>query len=89
MTFSHVIYLELARLIISWQWLTEVDSPLKSSAFQFCIKYGYDSPAESSFMLNMPDSPVQSSPVQSDFVLRMADSPVESSFVLSMSDSPV
>jgi hypothetical protein len=24
MTFSHVIYLELARLIISWQWVTEV-----------------------------------------------------------------
>jgi hypothetical protein len=23
-TFSHVIYLELARLIVSWQWVTEV-----------------------------------------------------------------
>jgi hypothetical protein len=35
-----------------------VDSPLKSSGVQFCIKYGYDSLAESNFLLNMPDSPV-------------------------------
>jgi hypothetical protein len=27
MTFSHVIYLELARLIVSWQWVTEVTRP--------------------------------------------------------------
>ena len=24
MTISHVIYLEFARLIVSWQWVTEV-----------------------------------------------------------------
>ena len=26
MTISHVIYLEFARLIVSWQWVTEVPS---------------------------------------------------------------
>ena len=26
MTISHVIYLEFARLIVSWQWVTEVVS---------------------------------------------------------------
>ena len=25
MTISHVIYLEFARLIVSWQWVTEVN----------------------------------------------------------------
>ena len=27
MTISHVIYLEFARLIVSWQWVTEVIYP--------------------------------------------------------------
>ena len=26
MTISHVIYLEFARLIVSWQWVTEVNA---------------------------------------------------------------
>ena len=28
MTISHVIYLEFARLIVSWQWVTEVPQSL-------------------------------------------------------------
>ena len=29
MTISHVIYLEFARLIVSWQWVTEVSEGRK------------------------------------------------------------
>ena len=32
MTISHVIYLEFARLIVSWQWVTEVELHVRSSA---------------------------------------------------------
>ena len=42
MSISHVIYLEFARLIVSWQWVTEVYG-LHSSGVQFCVVYGWQS----------------------------------------------
>ena len=44
MTISHVIYLEFARLIVSWQWVTEVSekvntTKLEGDTVKFCIRH--------------------------------------------------
>ena len=39
MTISHVIYLEFARLIVSWQWVTEVTGECKDLCISMYFIY--------------------------------------------------